>query len=318
MRTVSFLIALLTASGLASPVDSGLLEGAPFRPSNVEVEWNVPEGDLPKYVWVYEVTPQNFSGAVVCNAMAVGSFRPKDIVSPSDKKLVEFRDNKQRLTRYLKIAPASGWMSYYDTTGTSDMSGPVESVPNDSQVEKLALDYLFRLGIDRSQIALKPRSRTDVRRSRFTSTGEEKDIEVQARGIMLLRQVDGIPIFGNCSRGGFYIEFGNHATVTQFELVWRNLVPHEMRKTATPDEITARIKEGKAVLSTSRDPSHAKRFKVIALTLYYSGATWDMPQQLMYPLASLNVVANLGDREDAFEVLSPILTTGTNSTFLHK
>lgn len=307
MKHIIFLGALISLV-LPTLAESLPLEGQPYRPSEVEIEWRVASNTLPKRIWVYKVVPQVFSGAVVSNAMAVGSFQPRHMINPRDKNLIHFQDVKPYPTRYLKIAPAAGWMTYYDSHAKMPIGEPIEGVPGEREVERLAKEYLFQLGIDRSQIVAKRGYAGDERKSRLAADGSEVDVEVMAREISFVRQVDGIPFFGKGNRGGFWIQFGNNGKVAGFDLLWRNLLPHELRRTASADEIITAIKQGKSVAPNPKDWSHAKKITITEITPYYLGTSWEIPQEHVYPIGVLSGTAETDGSLVVFELLSPVLS----------
>lgn len=284
------------------------LEGQPYRPSQVEIEWKA-TNDYPKKLWVYKIVPQSFSGAVVSNAMEIGSFQPRHLLNPRDKNLLQFQNSRERPTRYLRIAPASGWMTYYDGQAKAEMTEPVAGVPGVKEAESLARDYLQKLGIDRLQILPKRGYASDQTRAKVGRDGTDVDPEVMARGVSLVRQVDGIAFYGRGNLGGFWIDFGNNRRVAAFDLLWRNLLPADLRDTASAAEIVERIKAGQSVLPAPKDLSVAKRLTILEITAYYFGTPWEKPQDFLYPVAALKVTVGTG-KEDTVELLCPILSDG--------
>ena len=113
---------------------------------------------------------------------------------------------------------------------------PSQGVPTDEEAYPLALDYLRKFGIDRSQLA--PRSPTNgsifpgelaMRRTEETQGWTDKNThkevkDAYARGVFFVRQVDGVPIDG-ITHGGVVINFGNHAKITELKITWRGLEP---------------------------------------------------------------------------------------------
>ncbi len=149
MKILLFAFIILGGS-FNSPADLFRLEGESYHPlTNVEIVWKA-TNNLPRGLWVYKTIPQNFSMAVVSNLMAIGGFEWKNLSkSPRspllDKNLIHF----QKSTGYLNIAPTLGWIEYCPNE-SNDPRAPVVNVPDKAEVEKLALDILFQIGIDRS------------------------------------------------------------------------------------------------------------------------------------------------------------------------
>jgi hypothetical protein len=290
---------------LPSPAGQSPLVGQTFKVGDVPIEWKVTSER--KALWIYKVIPQSgFSMAVVSNAMAVGSFKATDVVR-DDKSLIRFQDRKQQETRYLEIKPATGSIEYYDSTGTSDMTGPLVGVPSASEAERLGLELLFRLGIDRSQLASEPRNSGEMKRSKISPTKGEHDTEVMARHVVFVRQADGIPFMGNGLSGGLWIEFGNKAKITQFQLCWGNLIPHELCCVPPAAKMMQFLKEGRSVYAIETKALAAKKLTVTALTPYYLGQFSQEPQELVYPIARLGVEAETGERKVKFDVFCPLV-----------
>lgn len=296
------------ASASLAEIPQPPLEGQPFHPSQAKIEWKAPTNDFPKKLWVYKVIPQSFSAAVVSNAMAIGSFQPRHLLNPRDKDLLQFQNSRERPTRYLKIAPASGWMTYYDGRAKAEMTEPIERVPDVKEAESLARDYLQKLGIDRLQVLPKRGYASDQTRAKVGKDGTDVNPEVMARGVSLVRQVDGIAFYGRGNLGGFWIDFGNKRRVAGFDLLWRNLLPADLRDTASAEEIVESIRAGKSVLPIPKDLSLAKSLTILGITAYYLGTPWEKPQDFLYPVAALKVAVGTGE-EDSFELLCPILST---------
>lgn len=308
-------LSLILVMSLPSPAGQPPLVGQAFKPGDVPMEWKAsPERTA---LWIYKVIPQtSFSLAVLSNAMAVGSFKSTDVVR-DDKSLIRFQDRKQQETRHLEIKPAVGSIEYYDSTGTSDMTDPLVGVPSAIEAERLGLDLLFRLGIDRSQFAPGPRESGEMKRSKISATKGEHDTEVMARHIVFVRQADGIPFMGNGLSGGLWIEYGNKAKITQFQLCWGNLVPHELRSVPSSAKMMQFLKDRRAVYAIETKPLAAKKFTVTAFTPYYLGQFSQEPQELIYPIAKLGIEADTGERKVKFDVFCPIVDGSATDAAQH-
>jgi hypothetical protein len=214
-------------------------------------------------IWTYKVIPQEFSEAVISNALTIGSFTMKDRKPapkgwmPNGYKSLLFRNTEE--TKYLIICPAFGYMKYSDgkaeakaTSAIKDVPEPVVGVPNEAETMKLGLKYLRLLGIDVSQIATRFRScEFDLYWDRGTrgwidQRTKEKMNDIVNYGVFFTRRIDGISVSGF---GDFFVSFGNNAKLSELELSWRNLRPYQLLdKFITPDEIVASIRNGQARL----------------------------------------------------------------------
>jgi hypothetical protein len=303
-----FMLCVLLAVGsiamhsLAEPLR---LDGKAYHP-NAPIIWAA-TNTLPQSFVVYKVVPQSLSQAVISNAMAIGSFKPLNLIPSTDKALLHFQDNRDKtyMTRFLKIAPAQGWMSYYDGR-TGGM--PVKGVPTFEEADRLAMDYLRRLGGDPNQLAVKPRPRIEGTTTSFDKKGgHETNKVVHARGIILYREIDKIQLMGKC----FSIEFGNNAKPSMFELNWKNLQPQHRYAIASSEKIINWIKAGKAV-NPDFEPIliQAKTLAVTKITPLYLGDIGGVAQEIIYPFAQLEVVANAGTTNQVnFFLHCPIIET---------
>lgn len=273
----------------------------------LEIEWKVRTNAVPQQMWVYKVVPQGFSPGVMSNAMAIGLFGPRDILNPREKTYIQIQDVRPYPTRFLKVAPAAGWMKYYDRNAKTVSGRPVTGVPDRDEAERLARDYLFRLGIDRSQVGNKAATGYEIKKAALAGDGTEKNVQIIGREVSLARCLDGIAFFGKGSLGGFSIEFGNSAKVASFELLWRNLMPERLGTTGSADDIIAAIKAGKSVQSTPSDVSRVNRLSLTSVTPFYLGSYWDTQQDFCYPIVVLEGEGDSEDGKQAVGLLCPIL-----------
>jgi hypothetical protein len=95
---------------LILPIFSGepVPDRQPYRPGDVEIEWKVPTHALRGQFWIYKSVPQSFSGAVISNAVVIGSFEARHLVNPHDKKAFQFQDAQRSPTRQLRVEAAAG------------------------------------------------------------------------------------------------------------------------------------------------------------------------------------------------------------------
>jgi hypothetical protein len=312
-RIFIFVLTVLCGS-FSSPADSFRLEGLEGQsyqpPTNVEIIWKA-TNDLPNGLWVYKVIPQEFPMAVVTNLMTIGGFEWRNLVKPSDppvpdKNLICFRDKKQNWTRFLNIAPTMGWVEYYDGTGSA--RDPINGVPSKEEAEKLALDILFRLGVDRSLLCHE-KTNYDTIQGKLSRDGQMLTTNVVSRGISFARRIDGIESRGSC----FMVDFGRYAKVEHFFFSWRNLLPSEAHLTLTPKQIIDEIKDGHVLSFPWEDLTgldNIKKLAVVKMTPYYFDKLGTESLDYMYPYADLEVVADLeGTNTATFYFQCPILST---------
>ncbi len=313
MRGVAALIVLI-AMTLRSPAGSAPLVGERFVVGGIPVEWQATNAY--KALWVYKVVPQNFSSSVISNAMIACSFKSLNMVNVRNKKVIRFQDHKRedRVGRFLEISATSGWMQYCDMIEPTNVTASVQGVPNADECERLGLDLLLKLGIDRTQLAPGPRLGGSKGILKVLTSGEEHYVGVQTRHIAFIRQIDGFSFTGAGLGAGFWVEFGSDGRLREFELVWRNLLPYELRGVASNEQILEFIKTGRAVHSADVDLRTARRFTVKSLIPKYLGAPGGEPQEVVYPIASLDVQAEFSTNKLNLEIACPILAAEAPST----
>lgn len=152
---VALTVAALSTTILkaAPPAEQFRLEGQPYKPS-VPVIWDATVTNLPHKLTVYRVLPQTFSKETVSNLLTVSGFTWKTMQESADKKTMSWRhyeNNKARLVRSLDLAPTYGYISYHDyqAVGTTNAGG---GVPSREEVEKMAFEWIEKLGGDTNQI----------------------------------------------------------------------------------------------------------------------------------------------------------------------
>lgn len=323
---MKFFIVCLTV--LLSPmiVSAGepLPQGQAFQPVHFEIIWAAPINKQPTALWIYKNVPQEFSTRAISNLMALGSFTTNDIRKLSDEERAMDKNglalvNKEE-TRYLGISPALGFIVYRDDKA-NDMMGRVEGVPSDAKVKKLALELLDKIGISSSGFATKSSKKNDLLafgnkeiRGHFDPKKKKFIKEVDKRGIFFIRKVDGVNFAGIGVAGGFHVEFTSHEKVANLELIWRNLQPYQQYETASPEQIVAWIKEGKAVMpyplmNSDLKPSEINKLTIKGFSPLYKGALADEPQEFTFPFAQLNCVAVVGKTNVNLQLYCPILST---------
>lgn len=305
------LLAFVVGASLRSPADSPRPENPFFHPAgNLEIVWNAPTAALPKNLRVYKIIPQTFSSVVISNAMALASFQMRDLTSPRDYKTVlYFQDSKdESWSRSLTIIPDAGQILYRIRTNSINSDG----IPNDEEVARRTWDYLPQFQIDPAQMNKNPGIR------RIENCGGNNSTNVCARGIFLTRKVDGIEV----RNIGFGMDFSSHAQIKGFYLIWPKLEVSGNFQTATPEQIVAWIKEGKAFPTEDelrdaakvKNLSNAKKLIITKITPEYGeGKYGEAPtadsENYVSPFGILEGVADLGDINISFRFYCPILST---------
>jgi hypothetical protein len=279
-------------------------------PANVELVWAA-TNELPSGLWIYKVIPQEFSGAVVSNLMTLGNFNWQDITKKADsfipdKNLFRFLDKKDNPTRTLVVAPTFGWIEYNTDSKTS-----TNGVPSDTEVEKMALDVFFKMGLDSSLLCDKHFHQSI--QGRLSHDGQKLTTNVVSRGITYSRQINGIESKNSAC---FTIDFGGNSQMTHFWLNWRNLLPYEAHPTLAQNQIIDSIKSGQAITfdweSSPNILDGVKKISVVKINPLYFEDGGMNPLDFMYPYAKLELVADLeGTNSVTFHLQCPILSTNS-------
>ena len=312
----SSLIAIAILGGtLCSPANSLHLEGlpgVPYRPPpHVEVVCAA-TNLLPDGLWIYRAVPQEFSPAALSNLMSLCEFQWINLNKPTtsdiaDKKLIRFTDKKQRWTRCLEIAPTLGWIEY---NADSAPTPAANNVPNPAELEKLAFNILFQLGIDRSLLCDK-RSGYETVRGRISPDGHRLSTNVVSRGISCARQIDGVE---SRNAACFLLVVESNAKIKRLLLNWRRLLPYEPHLVATANELAESIKSGHATLPPQSGNmaglDTAAKLTVTDITLRYFDIKGSQALDFSYPFAALTLQASLpGTNTLTFYLQCPILST---------
>jgi hypothetical protein len=204
-------------------------------------------------------------------------------------------------TKYLGIYPPLGWINFKDSTIISNLRAIVTNVPNDEQVLQLGLEYLRKIGIDRSQLATKE-GVSDLRIYRAKTTSgwfdekTKKDVEqIVTRSVFFIRRVDGIDFSGIGSMGGVSLGFANNGRLTELSVVWRNLEPFKLYKTADTNQLLALAKKGQGKwVPAVPHLNEAKKITITSVQPLYRGAEGEEEQEIVEPYVLLGASLDFG------------------------
>jgi hypothetical protein len=281
-------------------------------PAGMKVIWAVPTNVWPvDRIWSYKVIPQEFSEAVISNAMKIASFTMKDRKPapkgwmPDGYKTLLFRNADE--TKYLMICPALGCIEYYDgnaeakaVSAVKDVPEPVVGVPDLAEATRLGLIYARLLGIEVSHFARKAGSCDfDLHweittRGWMNQTTKQWITNTQGFGVDFTRCIDGIEMTGF---GDVSVNFGNNAKLSQLKVSWRNLKPYQLLdKFITPDEIVASIQSGRVRLPrlAGWPLDEIKTLTITNATPRYSRKPGDEAMDFVSPALQLGAILDNG------------------------
>lgn len=222
----------------------------PSGTNGIEVVWSVPTNHLPSSVWVYKIVSQDFAPAVISNLLALGSFTMKDRINIKGQPPLSVYFKNKEGTRELGVVPTFGFIYYYNPKAEISGHEIATNVPTKEEAFQLGLEYLQKLGIDRSQLATKGdgaelrTARDEGTRSWFDKERRTNFEQIYSRGIFFIRRINGID-FDGIVHGGVHFEFGNHGQISKLEVLWKGLEPYALHPTLTADQLIEELRTGR-------------------------------------------------------------------------
>jgi len=295
--------------------------GYQFYSKTLDVVWKSPTNQLPATARTFKVVPFTFSHAVISNLTSWGGFaetnrvvKSDDCVKPDHNTLV-YQKNGNRQS--LVIDPAEGLACLDNPMLSWEIA---EGVPDESRACFLATNILARLGIGTNELILEhgmPKA--------WFYPGETTSRGITRRshmGVEFRRQVNGVPGTLQYVR----VEFENREQITRLEINWRGLKPSKPYPVATPQQMVAWIKEGRARVQSLEGPMGArwiqtadiKRITIVAATAHYSDATRFLGGReeeigRLYPYAVLQADAEISrDDHETIWLFCPMIATDLN------
>jgi len=263
----------------------------PARPDLV-VRWETSAKAVPGKIWIYSVSPRDFSPRMLSNLMTMCSFTEKDESRRDTNEIVFTSSNG---SRSLSIFLSSGSIRYEAPEHHYGPTNLAEGVPEMAKMPGLTKSFLEMVGIKPSEI------------ERNTNGAPNFDFwepftwyfvhgrtitNIAFRAVVFSRAVDGISIIGDSGHCG--LEFGEHGKISQIHLSWPNLKRFKSFPTLKPQAIAEVIRQGKARQGLLPDNiggidwSTVKSITVKdALPYYFSG-----PTRCLYPFLLLSTTVD--------------------------
>jgi hypothetical protein len=254
-------------------------DAEPFYSSTFQVVWAA-TNSLPITVRIFKVVPASYSAAAISNLTAMGG----------------------------SVNSEQGWLGYDQP---SSMDSPLENVPDKVRAYELGTNLLAKLGIPTDDLLSedgKPMAgfSPDWRTHRDKIT-RKLISEPSLMGVEFRRTVDGLVCFDQ----QFRFQFASQGKLTQISARWLGLQPLKSCPTATPDQIVAWIKEGRAraqsIETTGQRWINVADIRKVTIrnleVCYNASPDWDseMPPADLYPYAMLS--AEIEFSKDDHEML---------------
>ncbi len=285
--------------------------GTPFKRADLDVRWNVPSNSLPASVWSYRMLPNHFSPEIISNVIALCSFTAKEQTRSDTNWLVfETQDH----TRHLGFFFPGGSIEY-QTPEIYSPTNLIKAVPSEAELRKLAPVFLPKLGIHIPDIDQNENGEPDIRvfdSEIMFSVNHTIITNTVYRGIRFRRNVEGLSFTGGGSGGDCEVRFGDHGKVAKISLSWRTVEPYKHYAIASPDTLTAWIRQGNAVLNMlPGDIPGVDWSAVKSLTLKkaqlccYAGEPFK-PAEWLMPFVAFMATADFGDKTLDLEIDCPV------------
>ncbi len=298
--------------------------GEPFDARGIELVWQVPTSEVPQAVAILKVLPASFSPEVVSNVIGLCGFKEPgkvwDHFKPVAKgKTVSYKEphlGKPVLGKNLQISPANGSINFLDPSASSLPRTPVLGVPTEQEALARAVELRPKLGLRESDLAHKrDGSELDhfniVQQIGRIDREQKKLVETPTvRGVILVRQVNGISFSGAGDFGGLRVEFGNEGRIKELALTWRNLQPDKTNAVANPEQILQFIRKGLAVIRWPQEANVVLPIHKITFTHlrpYYYGSGGDEPKRIVLSYAMLTALAETGNTSHPITLSCPLL-----------
>jgi hypothetical protein len=285
--------------------------GIPFGRADLDVRWNAPTNTIPTNVWVYRLSPNEFSPKAVDYLRSLGPFSDADKKRSKTKEMLFV---KPGTLPNLFVSFRLGQIRYQ--TATRPVTNLAAHVPPMAQLPELTAGFLKTVGIDVSQLTRKPDGTTDFALSEPSTEYyvEDKVItNVEFRAVSFRRAVDGAPWVGAETGGDGQVQFGDYGIPRRIWLSWRNLERSKSFSTADSKIIIDRIRLGKAVqnmIPMNAEPidwSTVKSLTVNGAKLcYYAGGPF-APSDWLMPFAALWTTVDTGHGKIDVEIDCPII-----------
>ncbi len=324
MKTFATLIAVLgLAFSAAADVSPTWQELYSRVFTNTVIIWQAPTNHLlPDYMVYRRSVPRIFSRTIISNAIVLASFQDKGFPDPSTNTTCIVADpcncSCAQACNFC-ITPADASINFFSPV----VQNTTNYLPDSKTVADLAKKDALKLGVDLSQITVKPETlhfNTDTNDNLMTN-------QLIGRSIFFCRNLNGIDYFSSFGTvdgsEGFGIEFGSYGLIRSFTYNWSEVKPSQRQRTATLQQITTCIQAHNTIVmpesenadyfSRLRALAHAKKLTITKITPFYGdyvfGATNNESSQFAIPFAELQCIADFGTSNAPVRLISPILAS---------
>jgi hypothetical protein len=291
------------------------LKPIPAR-AGLDVRWEAPMDGMPSQVGFYRGLPNKFSPKIIVKIMKVCSFTVQD---KKEETVNGMSFQASDGSRKLFISFPSGEIHYETAEPHYGPTNLAEGVPPMSQLPKLAEDFLKKAGLDFSGITNPFVGGSNMQgTSKFHLSeplqiyfvGKTQITNIEYRTASFWRSVDRIPVFAG---DGGKVTFGDHGSIREFSIKWRDLQGYKFYPTSTPAMMIQSLREGRAVqgflsMNSRRiDWPTVKSVTVNQATPRYYATDTENPLNSLIPFASLDTSVDTGYGIVRLEIHCPII-----------
>ena len=328
MKSLGVFFTSLAALSLSAK-ELTLEDISPHLPAAAPIVWQAATNQLPSGFWFYRrFPPRPFSATIISNAVVMAGLEDRGIPKPATNSYYVVKDMPPgwacMVPVIFVIDPQDAHICYSPT----DPSTNTEDIPNDAYLTYRAWRAVEQLGMDYRQLTLTRMT------SRYRENGGCEALAARrySRGVRMDRVLDGISFvdydFNDEIVEGFTIEYGSHGRVQAFAMIWPELARTRRELTASPGQIIACIRAGKAMSLPVLDEAanyfarlksyvYAQKLTINKITPYYGEGIYGQwptngePAAVIAPLAKLEAVADFGGGSNApLHLLVPITSPG--------
>lgn len=317
MNPAYLVIAAVFATGTAGCSDGLRLNelGHPFKNESLAVNWAVPTNAIPEFLSVFKVSPAQWNQGFLSNVIAIGDFKDparsfkalRPAMRGSDARYTD--EALQGARTSIILNPSIGRVLYYREGVVALPTQPVQGVPSEEEALRLALEFFSKLELPTAELRRRPGTQNVYYTRDVTtrSTYGSREKKVIARGLYLVRGIDGFGVDGVGTCGGMSIRYGNHGQIAEMELVWPRVHSPSSVPVAQTNQILSRIREGKATIATDYEPREIRSLTITNATIWYFGSKGPPVQRSMEPFLSLDGIAKVREQHVPVRVNCPII-----------
>lgn len=208
---------------------------------------------------------------------------------------------------YLLIVPNRGyWIAAAPARLAVQKAAP-EGVPEEIEVRDKSLECLKALSFERSVFAHEldgtlSATKSMNSRTHFDRLKNGPVTEVTERGIWFWRSEAGTKSFGLGGGGGVRFAFGNHAALSEIQIVLRQLKPRETIPFDSVRDLESALRRGRCFSDTVGRPEIKSEIRVNSVTPFLLELSGAESQQVVWPIVEARCSIETNEGAKPFRV----------------